>query len=94
MPSYKYFRGIAALFAVFLIFGCGTPPGRAVFDPELPKEKTALVVFGPSIQVRQYNGTNVNKAWYPRGKNRKNTITLPGGPAAIVFEGSYTKQKR
>jgi len=73
------------IFSVLLLFGCGTPPGKVTYDPDLPKEKTTLVVFADSIQVQQYNGIDVKESWYPNGKWRKNTVTLPGGPAVIVF---------
>ena len=81
------------VFSVVILFGCGTartPPGKIVYDPDLPGEKTTMVVFVGSIQVQQYNGIDVKEAWYPNGKWRKNTVTLPGGPAAIVFNCSFS----
>jgi hypothetical protein len=38
--------------------------------------------------VQQFNGINVKKGWYPNEKERKNTVTLPAGPAAITFNYS------
>ncbi|MCL1812465.1 MAG: hypothetical protein FWG29_02955 [Treponema sp.] len=36
-------------------------------------------------KVSQYNGIDVLDAWYPNGKFRKNTVTLPAGNTSVIF---------
>jgi hypothetical protein len=72
------------VFAALVVSGCfSTPPGKIVYDPDLPKEQTAYVVIDSTIEVVEYNGINVNKAWYPRNNLRLNKITLPAGDTTL-----------
>lgn len=80
----KLFTGLI-VFTALLMIGCSTPPGKVTYDPELPPEKTTKVIFEETIKVTQYNGIDVLEAWYPKGKARKNTVTLPGGNSTIIF---------
>ena len=89
MISKHIFRVILVC-AVVMLFGCGTPPGKITYDPDLPKEKTTRVEFYASIMIKQYNGIDIMDAWYPNGKYRQNTVTLPGGPTAILFDVWHT----
>ena len=79
------FPVILVLPALFII-GCSTPPGKLSFDSDLPPEKTTEVVFADTIVVRQYNGIDVFETWYPKGRYRKNTVTLPAGNTTITFD--------
>ena len=82
---HKYLYTVILVFAVLLLPGCSTPPGKITYNPDLPLEKTTVVVFESTIQVHQYNGIDVHEAWYPKGKWRKNTVTLPAGNTTIIF---------
>ena len=53
------------VFASLLISGCGSSPNIFTFDPDIPVDRTASVLFGYSIQVIQYNGIDVQNEWYP-----------------------------
>jgi hypothetical protein len=72
-----------------LFFSCfSTPSGKVVFDPDLPEEQSAVVIFDYPILVQQYNGIDVKNAWYPKGNNRKNTVILPAGYSTITLNYS------
>ena len=80
---------LAIVFFAFLAMGSllsiPTPPGKTTIDPDLPQEETAVVVFSDSICVKEYNGINVEKEWYP-GKLRKMTVTMPAGNTHLLFD--------
>jgi hypothetical protein len=81
---------IAIVSAVLLFFSCfSTPPGKIVFDPDLPEEQSTVVIFDGTIKVLQFNGIDVKDAWYPKGESRKNTVTLPAGYSAITLNYSF-----
>ncbi|MCL1812464.1 MAG: hypothetical protein FWG29_02950 [Treponema sp.] len=50
MIRHKYLLPVILVFAVLLISGCSTPPGKIVYDPGFPPEKTTVVVFEEPIQ--------------------------------------------
>ena len=82
----------AAVFCAALLFsGCRSiarqlSARKITYDESVPPEKSALVVFSDIIRVRSYNGIDVGKAWYPKGKNRINKVTLPAGDTSIQFD--------
>ena len=61
-------------------------PGVVTMDPNLPKEKAAVVVFHSSIKVKEYNGIDVKGNWYPKDEWRKITATIPGGETHLLFD--------
>jgi hypothetical protein len=89
MPKKQIYFSIAIISVVLLFLGCfSIPTGKVVFDPDLPQEQAVVVTFDSTIKVQQYNDTDVKDAWYPKGKDRINKVTLPAGPAAIVLNYS------
>ena len=82
----KFLFPVILVFTLFLVIGCGTPPGKLSFDTDLPPEKTTEVRFSSTIIVRQYNGIDVFETWYPKGKIRGNIISLPAGNTTITFD--------
>jgi hypothetical protein len=72
---------------VLLLGGCFTAPkpGNIVFDPYLPPERTAVVIFNGTIRVQEYNGINISEDWYPDDKARENTVTLPAGQTTLLL---------
>jgi len=62
------------------------PAGTLTMDPNLPVEEAAVVVFGEAIYVKEYNGIDVEKAWYPKDRTREMTITVPAGEAHLLFD--------
>jgi len=91
MKTEKFIIGFAfiALLAVSLT-GCfslfGTRPGVTTIDPNLPIEQSAVVVFTNTMYVKEYNGINVEKEWYPKDKLRKMTVTMPAGETHLLFD--------
>jgi hypothetical protein len=78
---------VIALFAFLAISSATTArPGVITIDPDLPKEKSAVVVFHSSINVKEYNGINVKGEWYPKGEWRKLTATIPAGETHLLFD--------
>jgi hypothetical protein len=73
---------IIAVFTVYILSGCAFP-GKVLVDPDIPSEKNTIVIFESTIEIVEYNGVNVTKLWYPTGYLRKNTVTLPAGPATF-----------
>ena len=73
-----------------LATGCFSIPHKLVFDPDLPKEETALVMISNTIIVNEYNGVDVRKAWYPANRARIYKATLPAGESSIHFDISAT----
>jgi len=78
---------IIVLFA-FLAISSATnaPPGKITLDSDLPTEESAVVVFHRSIYVREYNGIDVEKEWYPKGDLRRMTVTMPAGDTHLIFD--------
>ena len=91
MKTGKFIVGFAfiALLAVSLT-GClslfGPRPGVITLDPNLPIEQSAVVVFHNSIYIKEYNGIGVNDEWYPKGKWRNITATIPAGETQLLFD--------
>lgn len=79
---------IVIVTVALLFLSCFTPSGKVVYNPDLARELSTVVIFDSTIMVQQFNGINVKKGWYPNEKERKNTVTLPAGPAAITFNYS------
>ena len=78
---------VIALFAFLAISTTvSAPPGKMTIDSDLPKEKSAVVIFPSSINIKEYNGINVKDEWYPKGKWRKMTVTIPGGETHLLFD--------
>jgi len=88
----KIICSIIIVSAALLVLGCGTPPGKIVFDPNLPEDSAAVVILSDEIFVLQYNGIDVNENWYPKSKRRENKVTLPAGPTVLNFNLSATVQ--
>ncbi|MDR0638735.1 MAG: hypothetical protein LBG27_07540 [Spirochaetaceae bacterium] len=91
MKIQKYAVAAVILCAALLVSRCATliaqlSAGKVVFDDSLAPEESAVVVFGNSIHVLEYNGIGVEDAWYPKKKYRINTVTLPAGEASILFD--------
>ena len=79
---------VIALFAFLGIgsFASTTPPGKITIDEDIPLEKAAVVVFHSSINIKEYNGINVEKELYPRDKLRNMTVTMPAGETHLLFD--------
>ena len=97
MKKGKFLFGLActALTAV-LLSGCFSllrsiedRPRNATFDPDIPKERTALVRFDESISVVTFNGVNIREAWYG-GDNLWYNINavIPAGETRLLFNAS------
>ncbi|MDR1507794.1 MAG: hypothetical protein LBI67_11900 [Treponema sp.] len=69
------------------------PADTIVFDESLPPGQTALVIFGDTIHVLEYNSIDVEEAWYPGGKDRINKVVLPAGETLIRFNARVTVRK-
>ena len=63
-----------------------TPPGKTTIDPDMPLEEAAVVVFHNSVNIKEYNGINIEKEWYPKDKLRKMTVTMPAGETHLLFD--------
>jgi len=76
-----------AVFAFLAISSATAPaPGVASIDPDISPERAAIVVFSHAIKVKEYNGIDVKEEWYPEGKSRKMTVTMPGGETYLLFD--------
>ena len=80
-----------ALFA-FLAISSATsaPPGKITLDSDIPTEESAVVLFNNSIYVKEYNGIDVEKEWYPKGNYRYMTVTMPAGETHLLFDISVS----
>jgi hypothetical protein len=92
MKTGKFIIGCAFITVIAIsLTGClsllfAPRPGVITIDPDLPKEKAAVVVFHSSINVKEYNGIDVKDEWYPKDKWRKVTATIPGGETHLFFD--------
>jgi hypothetical protein len=85
MTLKKFIPFVLVIFVALAVTGCSTPPGKIIYDPALPPEKTTYVVFESSIYILEYNGIDVSKTWYPKDLPRINKVTLPAGDTSIRF---------
>jgi len=60
--------------------------GKTTINPDLPKEKAAVVIFNRGLYVKEYNGIDVEDAWYPKGNLRHMTVTMPAGETRLLFD--------
>jgi len=61
-------------------------PDSITMDPDLPRDKAAVVIFGEEILVKEYNGIEVKSTWYPKDRTRIMTVTMPAGDAHLLFD--------
>jgi hypothetical protein len=59
------------------------PVTQITFDPNLPPERTATVLFW--IDATDYNGIGIRETWYGTNKNAIPLISLPAGPTRITW---------
>jgi len=76
----------AAFTAVSFSSCFSTPPGKLAIDPDLPADKTSVVIFNESLFIKEYNGIDVKSKWYAKDRIRKMTVTLPEGEAHLLFD--------
>lgn len=84
-----HFASVLVFFLfVFLAIGstASVPPGKITVDPNVPAEKSAVVKFHSSLNIKEYNGIDVREEWYPKGKWRIVTATIPGGETNFLFD--------
>lgn len=89
MKTGKFIFGFALVAIAVLFAGCFSipvSPGKIAVDPDLPKENAAVVIFNDTINVKEYNGIDVREEWYPKGKWRRVTATMPGGETQFLFD--------
>jgi len=91
MKTGKLIFGFACIaFVAVSLTGCfslfGPRPGKVAFDPSLPKEETAVIIFPEFIHVKEYNGIDIENEWYPKKKPRKVTATIPAGETHLLFD--------
>jgi len=78
---------VILLFAFLAVSSTASaPPGKIAVDPNLPVENAAVVVFSSSINVKEYNGIDVREEWYPKGRWRRVTATMPAGETQLLFD--------
>jgi hypothetical protein len=75
-----------AFLAMSSLISIPTPPGKTTIDPDIPPEKAAVVVFNSAVNIKEYNGINIEKEWYPKDKLRKMTATMPAGDTHLLFD--------
>jgi len=87
-PALHWVTILVMVLFVFLAISssASAPPGKITMDPNLVKEESAVVIFPEFLYVKEYNGIGVESEWYPKGKWRRLTATLPGGEAHLLFD--------
>jgi len=85
-PHWVTFLVIAFFAFLAISTTVSAPPGKMTIDPDLSKAESAVVIFHNSINVKEYNGISVKDEWYPKGKWRRMTVTIPGGETHLLFD--------
>ena len=94
MKKGKFVFGLASITLVaVLLSGClslinaiNERPRNVTFDPDIPKERTALVRFDSDISVVTFNGVNIREAWYGGDDLWYNVnAVIPAGETRLLF---------
>jgi len=94
MKTGKFIVGCAfVVFMAVVLSGCAlittavrSTPRNITVDPDIPAEEAAVVKIDYNIAVKEYNGINIEKVWYPNDDLKAINAAMPGGETHLLFD--------
>ena len=84
--AFVVFMTVSLSSCALIITAVRSTPRNITVDPNIPVEEAAVVKIDYNIAVREYNGIDIEKAWYPKDDLKAINAAIPPGETHLLFD--------